>query len=102
MPRFLLRNLDPYLRRALECDAELQDIPLQEIIRSALCDHYDLDCSEIKGAIRRDAWEGVLDVLVLMQPELHEALKRDSKKSRLSMQELAVQILHARYVTEAA
>lgn len=94
-PKFLLREMSPALRAALEDEAHSNDIPLQEVIRSTLCEHYALDCTPIEGYKRDDAWKETTTVLVSMQPELFDAIKRDSEESGESMRTLILSALES-------
>jgi predicted HicB family RNase H-like nuclease len=96
-PHFLIRGLSPSLRAALEADSTEQ--PIQETVRSILCEHYDLDCSPISGNVREDARRRSLTILVKMQPELFSALKQDAEETGESMQKLVHEALESRYVT---
>lgn len=97
---FLLRSTGPELQKALRVEAQDKQLPLAEVIRSALCEHYELECRPIKGVIRRDAWENVDTILLRLQPELFQAVKSDAAKTGESMRALILQALEARYLRE--
>ena len=99
---FLLRNVDVQLRVALEMKAQAEDKSLQEVIRGALCEHYALECPEMKGRRREDTWTNARTIYLKMWPELFDAVKQDAADTGESMRSLILQALETRYVTEAA
>lgn len=100
MAYFLLRNMDQTLRDRLEEDADEIGESLQEMIRRVLCEHYELDCSEIKGTPRESTRRDAATVLIRMQTELFQAVKVDSEETGESMRTLVLDALEARYVTD--
>lgn len=96
-PRFLLRDLAPELRSALEADAETLDQSIMETVRAILCDHYSLNCSVVRGGTRTDLRNGSRTVLLVLQPELFRAIKKDSARSGDSMRSLILNALEAHY-----
>jgi hypothetical protein len=99
---FLLRKLSDELRGELEVDAQERGIPLAEVIRSALCEHYELECSPVTGRKRQDAWEGSGTILLRLQSELFRAIRDDAEESGQFMRGIIIEALEARYVTERA
>ena len=96
---FLISGLRPTLRQLLEEEAQAEQRSIQDVIRSILCAHYELDCAPVAGWIRRDAWDGSATILLKMQEELFQALKADSRESGESMQSLVHQALEAHYAS---
>jgi hypothetical protein len=97
MPRFLVRDMSPHLRKLLEQDAQQEDQSLSETMRGILCAHYSLDCSEIEGALRTDVWNGSQTVLLKLQPELFKEIKTDSAHTGESMRSLIIAALEGHY-----
>ena len=99
LTRFLLRSMEPGLRKRLEKDAKRSKQPLIEVVRSILCEHYDLECTPITGDRTpwQRQWEGSSTILLKLQPELFEAIKRDSEESGESMRVCVLGALEAHY-----
>lgn len=96
---FLLRNIDPKLLRRLNADAKQEGRSFSDLVRSRLCEHYELDCPP-SGA--HSKWEfGARTQLLKLQPELFQAIKEDAAETGLSMRGLVLEALEARYVTES-
>lgn len=94
---FLLRRMEPRLRKQIEKDAKKRKEPMIEVIRSVLCEHYDLDCAPISGAIRIDRWNDTATLLLKIQPELFTAIKNDSEETGETMRDLILAALEAHY-----
>ena len=90
--------MSPELRKQLELDAQDERLSLQEIVRSILCAHYDLDCTPKSGTQRADQWNGAATVLLKnMQPELFSAIKEDAAETGKSMRSLILEALESHY-----
>lgn len=76
-PTYLLRDIPEATRTALEEDAEREERSLIEIIREILCSHYGLDCEPVTAAGRSKFTDGTNTMLLRLQPELWEAIRRD-------------------------
>lgn len=95
---FHLRNINPKLLRRLRSDAQKEKRSFSDLVRSRLCEHYELDCPP-SGA--HSKWEfGSRTQLLKLQPELHQAIKADSQETGISMNGLILEALESRYVTE--
>lgn len=84
----------------LEIQAQEQNKGIQEIVRTTLCEHYELDCPEQNKRKRQDAWTSATTIHLNMWPELHKAIKEDAAETGKSMQALILQALEDRYLRE--
>lgn len=94
---FLLRRMEPKLRKRIERDARKRKEPMIEVIRSVLCDHYSLDCSPITGSTQQARWNDTTTILLKIQPELFGAIKADSEESGETMRDIILSALDTHY-----
>lgn len=99
---FLLRRTGTELQVQMRLDAQTQDVSLAEVIRSALCEHYDLDCFSPAQPRREDAWDATDTILLRLEAKLMRAIRADAKESGRTMRACILEILERRYVTEVA
>ena len=76
-PTYLLRDIPDETRAALEADAEATGLPMIELIREALCEHFGLDCDPVGGRPQKGK-KGTGTMLLRLQPEVWEALKAEA------------------------
>ena len=96
---FLVRDLDPRVLKRIRSEAKRTHLPVQEVMRSILCAHYELDCIPSRHKPRKE--EGSRTKVLRMQPELWQAVKDDSEETGTSMQLLVREALEAHYRREA-
>ncbi len=78
-PTYLLRDIEPEIRKAIEADAELDGASMIEVVRGILCSHYSLDCEPVETSVRSPEKITGTDTMVLrLQPALWEAIKADA------------------------
>ncbi len=78
-PTYLLRDIEPGIRKAIEADAELDGASMIEVVRGILCGHYALDCEPVETSVRSPEKITGTDTMVLrLQPALWEAIKADA------------------------
>lgn len=92
---FLVRDLNPQLLRRIRKQAKAESLPVVEVMRQVLCAHYSLDCIPSRHSPRQEY--GSRTKLLRLQPELHEAIQRDSEQTGVSMQALAKEALEFHY-----
>jgi hypothetical protein len=96
--RFLVRNLDSRTLKLIRKDALRRKLPVQDWMRTILCRHYELDCEKTKRFSQKRALSGhSTTFLLLLYPDLWQAIKEDSEASGVSMQALVKQILQTPY-----
>ena len=94
-PTYLLRDIPPGTRLALEIEAGAEDRSMIEIIREILCAHYELDCEPVLATARPPKPKPSTDTMILrLQPELWQAIRQeaDQQESRYGATD---RIIHA-------
>ena len=85
-PAFLIRSIDPDVRTKITDYARDSMCSVQDVIRWALCERYELDCTPVSSAYP-DRDQGAATVVVRLPPEVFDALKEESKTG-VSMQDI--------------
>lgn len=96
---FLLRRTGFDLQIEMRAAAQAEDVSLAEVIRSALCEHYDLECFSPAQPRREDAWDATDTILLRLEAKLMRAIRADAKESGRTMRACILEILETRYVT---
>ena len=78
-PAYLLRGVPPLLRDQLSEQAAADDVSLADVIRQALCLHYDMDCDPASNGYQSALDTGGDVILVRLQPELWVAMKKETR-----------------------
>ena len=96
--KFLVRGIDPRVLRLMRKDAYRRKRSVSDWMRTILCRHYELDCEKTKRFSQKRALSGhSTTFLLLLYPDLWQAIKEDSEASGVSMQSLVKQILQTPY-----
>ena len=96
---FLLRNVDPELRRRLSAEAKTENRSLADLIRAIMCDHFELECEPSRAESKLK--HGASTLVVGLQPELHRAIKTESEESGETMRSIILDTLESHYREEA-
>jgi hypothetical protein len=100
---FQVRGLDTRTLKLIRRDAYRRKLPVQDWVRNILCRHYDFDCPKTgRFSDKRSKSGHSTTFLVRLYPDLHQALKDESKASGISMNSLAKSILETPYRKKAA
>lgn len=78
-PSYLLRQIPPHTREAMTARAAADDISLADVVRQALCHHYNLDCDPASFGYQPDNDTGNDFLLVRVQPEVFKKMKRETR-----------------------
>ena len=87
------------LRDAIEQDREETGLSMSELMRQALCAHYNLRCETVHSFGGQQPEAGKVFSL-RVSPELFRALQREKKKTGIPMARLVRDILAQHYATE--
>lgn len=98
---FLLRRTGFDLQIEMRAAAQAEDVSLAEIIRSALCEHYELDCFSPAQPRREDAWDATDTILLRLEAKLMRAIRVDAANSGKTMRACILDILEARFMQSA-
>ena len=96
-PSYLLRDIDPEIRKAIEADAELDGSSMIEVVRGILCSHYQLDCEPVENSVRQEKITGTDTMVLRLQPTLWEAIKADAGTTYGATRKTITDILAAHY-----
>ena len=93
--KFVVRDLDPKLLTLIRKQAKRERIPVAEVMRSILCEHYELDCTPTRHQPRAEFASRTK--VLRMQPELWRTLQADSLVTGESMQALVHEALERHF-----
>jgi len=77
-PTYLLKNIPRDIRAGIEEEAGAGS--MAEVVRGILCEHYGLDCRKVVARNRFIAVNGTETMLLRLQPELWEEIKKEAKR----------------------
>ena len=100
-PTYLLRDIEPEIRKAIEADAELDGASMIEVVRGILCDHYSLDCEPVETSARQEKITGTDTMVLRLQPALWEAIKADAGPTYGATRKTITAILADHYTVRA-
>jgi len=96
---YLLLEIPPDLRKALSETAAREDRSISGVVRSALCEHYELEppvWQERSYQEKRD--RGNPQMVIRAPRKLFTAVKKEAKKSRKTMRQVILDILADRFL----
>ena len=98
MSKMILNEVLPVdLRKAVEADAEIRDVSLNDAAVRILCEHFDLQCEMRSGYRSPQA-----DRFKLRVPdELHRAIRIEAAQCGLTARGVVLSLLSKHYGTEA-
>ncbi len=100
MAEYLL-NLTPHLRNSLVDDAHNTGRSMNEVMRQALCEHYGLECEEVsRGKKKFDATATVENIMLRVEDELFERVRREAAWTARSMRQVIVDVLESHYASK--
>lgn len=94
-PSYLLNRIPLPLRERMSAEAEENQMSVADVVRSALCEYYGLECD-----LRSSTYfpRGLSSSMVLrLQPEIFQALADQSARSGHSIRRIVLDVLHAHY-----
>ena len=94
-PTYLLKNIPPEIRSQIEHEAGLG--AMSEVIRRILCAHYSLDCDPVQTRNRFARINGTDTMILRLQPELFQEIRRDAGKRGESTRTVIIQALERHY-----
>lgn len=91
------------LRAQISAEAQSSQRSVADTIRTILCDHYKLDCPPRGGEFGYDNVrdQGSEKMVLRVQPELFDEIKKDATASGKVVRELILEVLQAHYEEES-
>ncbi len=78
-PSYLLRAIPPDTRASMTERALRDDISLADVVRQALCHHYQLDCDPASFGYQASLDVGNDFLIVRVQPEVFKLMKKETR-----------------------
>ena len=78
-PSYLLRSIPEDTRALLSEQAQADDISLGDVVRQALCHHYNMDCDTVSFGYQPQLDTDGDVLLVRIQPEVWRKLKKETR-----------------------
>jgi predicted HicB family RNase H-like nuclease len=78
-PSYLLRGVPADTRALLSEQAQADDISLGDVVRQALCHHYNMDCDTVSFGYQPELDTDGDVLLVRIQPEVWRKMKRETR-----------------------
>ena len=78
-PSYILRGIPPHTRASMSDRAERDDISLADVVRQALCHHYNMECDPASFGYQHDLDTGNDTLLVRVQPAVFKKMKRETR-----------------------
>ena len=78
-PSYLLRGVPADTRALLSEQAQADDISLGDVVRQALCHHYNMECDPASFGYQHDLDTGNDTLLVRVQPAVFKRMKRETR-----------------------
>jgi hypothetical protein len=92
-PAYLLRGVPHDLRTQLSERADTDDVSLADVIRQALCWHYDMDCDYQSFRYQPKLDGGGDVILIRLQPKLWAAMKKETRARYGAFRQLILEAL---------
>ena len=93
-PSYILRGIPPSTREAMSERALRDDTSLADVIRQALCAHYNLDCDPASFGYQAELDTAGDDLLVRVQPDVWRLMKRETRSKYGATKTLVLQSLN--------
>lgn len=100
-PSYLLTEISPELRKALSSAAAEQDRSLNDLVRVALAEAFEVNLPATKRGRRYVSWmDGGRSsrMVIRCEPELFDAVKRESSASDRTMRDVILDVLTERFM----
>lgn len=78
-PSYLIRNIPPHTREDMSARAAQDDVSLADVVRQALCHHYQLDCDPASFGYQPDLDAANDFLLIRVQPNLFKLMKKETR-----------------------
>jgi hypothetical protein len=94
-PTYLLKSIPREIRQGIEREAGAGS--MAEVIRGILCEYYSLDCEPVIARNKFLKINGTETMVLRLQPELWEEIKRDAKRRRVPHRSVIIEALEMHY-----
>lgn len=94
-PTYLLKSIPPDVRKGIEQEAGTGS--MAEVIRSILCEHFDMDCEPVIARNKFLKINGTETMLLRLQPELWSAIQREARRRNIPHRSVIVEALADHY-----
>jgi predicted HicB family RNase H-like nuclease len=81
-PSYLLRGVPEDTRALLSEQAQADDVSLADVVRQALCHHYNMDCDTVSFGYQPQLDTDGDVLLVRIQPEVWRKLKKEAGQTK--------------------
>ena len=100
MAAYLLADIPPALRQALSAAAAEQDVSIQNLVLTAMYEHYSLEVPARQRERRYSEQldQGALQLQIRANTELFEEVKRDAAHTSGTMRSVMIAILNDRFL----
>jgi len=79
-PAYLLRGIPSHLREDMTARAAYDDVSLADVVRQALCHHYELDCDPASFGYQAELDTSSDMLLVRLQPDLWKLMQKETRR----------------------
>lgn len=92
-PAYLLRSIPLDTRQAMSKRALRDDVSLADVVRQALCHHYQLDCDPASFGYQPELDTGNDILLVRVQPDVWARMKQETRSAYGAFRQLILESL---------
>ena len=92
-PSYLLRGVPQQTRLHMSDRALRDDVSLADVVRQALCNHYDLDCDPASYRYQPDLDTGNNVLLIRFQPDVWKLMRKETRARYGEFRRLILQSL---------
>lgn len=96
-PTYLLKRIPEELRNRLSEEAEQQNVSVQDVVRSALCERYGLDCELVEMRYQPQKDRRSQTLLLRLHPKLFKAIGRQAFRDTAPMRDVILDVLLDHY-----
>lgn len=92
-PAYLLRNIPADTREAMTARALRDDTSLADVVRQALCAHYQMECDPASFRYQAQLDTGGDTILIRVQPDVWKMMKKETRAKYGAFRQLILQSL---------
>lgn len=92
-PAYLLRGVPADTREQMTARALRDDISLADVVRQALCHHYQMDCDPASFGYQAQLDTGGDIILIRLQPDLWALMKKETRSRYGAFRQLILESL---------
>lgn len=92
-PSYILRAIPAETREQMSARAAADDVSLADVVRQALCHHYNMDCDPASFAYQPELDSGNDILLIRLQPDVWRKMKRETRARYGAFRQLILQAI---------